>query len=103
MKGEVNKLQGYLNLHVATINILLAEHGLEKMSFAQEKANSDNLQVRERLDVAQGLIERVRSTVSGQMTLIENTNSMVKSLVDMICGDFQTSWKSLGEMVAKVS
>ena len=102
MNGEIEKLKGYLNLHVATINMLLMEHGLEKMSFAQERADSDNLQIRERLDVAQSLIERLKDTVSGQMALVQNTNAMLKRLMDTVCGEFRTSWKSLGEMAANI-
>jgi hypothetical protein len=102
MKGEVSKLQGYLNLHVATINMLLAEHGLEKLNLAQEKADSRDLQIREKLDLAQALIERIGNSVSGQAALIQNTSSMIKSLMDMVCGEFRTTWRSLGEMVANI-
>lgn len=102
MKSEVTKLQGYLNLHVNTINMLLATHSLEKISLAQERADSDSFQVRQRLDAAQDTIERIGNTIPGQMALVQRTHTVVKSLMDMICGEFRTSWRSLGQMVAQL-
>ena len=97
MKNEVIKLQGYLDLHIATINMLLAEHSLEKMSLAQERANSDSFQIHERLGQAQNVIERIGNTVTGQMALIQHTNTTMRNLMNMICGDFMTSWRSLSQ------
>ncbi|PVI07738.1 hypothetical protein DM02DRAFT_580489 [Periconia macrospinosa] len=102
MKSEVTKLQGYLNLHIATINMLLAEHSLEKMSLAQKRADSDSSQVREMLDAAQDGIERIRNTVVGQAVLIQHTHAAMRSLMNMICGEFRTSWTSLGQTVAQL-
>ena len=41
-KDDVNKLQNYLNIHIGTINILLAEHGLEKMSILSDKSSANH-------------------------------------------------------------
>lgn len=35
-KDEMKKLQSYLSIHIGTINILLAEYGLERMNLASE-------------------------------------------------------------------
>jgi hypothetical protein len=102
MKSAVTKLQGYLNLHIATINMLLVEHSLEKMNMAQNRADSDSFQVRERLGVAQDVIERIGNTVAGQMALIQHTHTTMRSLMNMISGEFRTSWRSLGQMVAQL-
>jgi len=102
MRNEVTRLQGYLNLHIATINMLLAEHSLEKMSLGQQKAESDSFQVHERLGEARNIIESVGNTVAGQMALIQHTNSTMRSLMNLICGDFMTSWRSLGQKVAQL-
>lgn len=55
-KDEIRKLQSYLNIHVGTINILLAEHGLEMMTLASEKGQLDQLHIRERLEKTQSLM-----------------------------------------------
>lgn len=45
-KDEIKKLQIYLNVHVGTINILLAEHGLDRIDIASERSERDQLQLR---------------------------------------------------------
>jgi hypothetical protein len=102
MKNEIAKLQGYLNIHIATINLLLVQHGLEKMDLIQQKAETDNLQVRERLDQAGDVIARIENSVVGQMALVQQTHTMTRNLLNMIFGEFRTSWRSLGQMVAQL-
>ena len=98
---EVCKLQSYLNIHIGTINILLAEHGLEKMDLASEKASADKLDIRERLDNTYGIIKNMRGCLTAQALVVQNTQNMLARLCEIISGEFRTSW-SLGEMVAKV-
>jgi hypothetical protein len=101
-KEEIRTLQGYLNIHVGTINILLAEHGLEKMEHASDKAAADQLHIRERLEGTRSLIERISGSLNMQKLVLENTRAMVEGLFEMISGEFRASWRSLGDMVAKV-
>lgn len=101
-KDEIQKLQNYLNLHVGTINMLLTEHGLASMTVAAEKAEVDNLQIRERLDQAHGLIRCIKGNVVAQKLIVQNTLTMLSRLCETINGEFKTSWTSLCEMVSKV-
>jgi hypothetical protein len=101
-KVEVCKLQNYLNVHVGTINILLAEYGLEVMDLAATKADTDQQHIRERLEKSERLIRSVKDNFATQAMLVQNTNSMVGKLLQLISGEFTTSWKSLGEIVAKI-
>jgi hypothetical protein len=101
-KEEVCKLQSYLNIHVGTINILLAEHGLEKMDLASEQAVADQLQIRERLEDTRGIVNSIRGSLNAQALIVGTTQKMTTRLCEMIGGEFRTSWRSLGEMVAKV-
>jgi hypothetical protein len=101
-KEEIRKLQNYLNIHVGTINILLAEHGLEKMDLASDKAAADQLDIRERLDETRGIIKTIRGSLAAQSLVVASTQRMTARLLDMISGDIRTSWQSLGEMVAKI-
>jgi hypothetical protein len=101
-KQEIRKLQNYLNIHIGTINILLAEHGLEKMDLASDKAAADQLDIRERLDNTRGIIDTISGNMAVQAMVVEKTQQTTTRLLDMISGEFRTSWRSLGEMVAKI-
>jgi hypothetical protein len=101
-KEEVRRLQNYLNIHAGTINILLAEHGLEKMDIVSDKAAADQLHIRERLETTQGFLASISGSLNTQALVIGTTQRMTTRLCEMINGEFRTSWRSLGEMVAKV-
>jgi uncharacterized protein YpuA (DUF1002 family) len=101
-KDEIRKLQSYLNVHVGTINILLAEHGLEIMSLASERVEADHMHIRERLDDTRAIINWIKDNVSAQALAVKFTNSMLSSLFDMITGEFRTTLKTLEAMVARV-
>ena len=102
-KEEVQKLQGYLNLHVTTIDMLLMEHGLATITIAAEETKADNLYIRERLDQTRSVLSHVKGSVEGQQIVVQATQSLLARLFEMVSGEFRTSWKSLGDMVAKVS
>jgi hypothetical protein len=101
-KDEIKKLQSYLNIHIGTINILLAEHGLEKMNLAFEKRELDQLHIRERLEHTKSLMQWIKDSVIAQTAAVQNTNYMLTKLFGMVSGELGSSLKSLGEMVAKV-
>ncbi|OBT40995.1 hypothetical protein VE00_08259 [Pseudogymnoascus sp. WSF 3629] len=101
-KDEINKLQSYLNIHIGTINILLAEHGLERMNLASEKGELDQLHIRERLENANSIMERIKDSVVALAIVGRNNTSMLTTLFRMVSGELHSSLKSLGEMVAKV-
>lgn len=101
-KAEISKLQGYLNSHIGTINILLAVHGFEKMDLASETAKADQLNIVKRLEDTQGIITHVQDSVTAQAQVVQTTNTMISRLFQMISGDFRISLESLGEVVAKV-
>lgn len=101
-KDAVDKLQKYLNVHLGTINLMLAEYGLESMAIATDKATMGNLHIQERLDNTRTLIEGLGSSIEGQQLIIQNTNSMVTRLLNMVSGELRASWQSLVDMVARV-
>lgn len=101
-KDEIKKLQSYLNIHIGTINILLAEHGLEKMNLASEKGELDQLHIRERLENTKSLMQWIKDSVIAQTAALQTTNSMLTKLFGMVSGEIGSSLKSLSEMVAKV-
>lgn len=101
-KDEVRKLQSYLNVHVGTINILLAEHGLEMMNIASEQAETEHANIRGRLDDTRTILGWIKDNVSAQAIAVKVANSMLCRLFDMISGEIRTTLNSLEEMVARV-
>ena len=100
-KEEIQKLQSYLNIHIGTINLLLAEHGLEMMNIASTQASVDQVHVQERLEDTQKVIQWIKKSVSTQAVTLQTTNSMLSKLFQIVSGEFRTSLKSLAEMVMR--
>ena len=101
-KEEVSKLQSYINIHIGTINILLAEHGLEKLTLATDRVTADQLGIRERLSETHDIIKKCSASLAAQTMVLQTTHGMLGTLCKMINGEFRTSWMALEEMVAKV-
>jgi hypothetical protein len=101
-KDDVRKLQSYLSVHVGTLNILLAEHGLETMNIESKKSDADRLQIKERLDHTKGILTQVQSTMSQQVTALHHVGSMLEGLYRMVSGEMKASWKTLETSVATV-
>ncbi|KFX86691.1 hypothetical protein V490_08937 [Pseudogymnoascus sp. VKM F-3557] len=101
-KDEIKKLQSYLNIHIGTINILLAEHGLEIMNLTSEKGELDQLHIRERLENTKSLMQWIKDSLIAQTAAVQKNSSMLTELFRMVSGELGSSLQSLREMVAKV-
>lgn len=101
-RDEIRKLQAYLNVHFGTINILLAEHGLERMDIASERSGRDQLQVRDRLEDTRKVIDRINSSAKSQAQAVAVANSMLCKLFQMVSGEAMASLKSIAGMVSNV-
>jgi hypothetical protein len=99
-KDEIRRMQSYLNVHVETLNILLAEHGLETMNIAQENAQSRQSDINERLETTKGVLTQVRDSVTKQAAAIFKATALLERLYNLVSGEISTSWKSLEGMVA---
>jgi hypothetical protein len=97
---EVRRIQSYLSVHIGTLNMLLAEHGLETMNLAQEKTESEQLAIRERLDTTKGVLAQVRDSVTKQAAALYNATALLEQLYNLVSGEIRTSWKRLEDMVA---
>lgn len=98
---DIRKSQNYLSVHLGTINILLAEHGLETMMLASEEAESERLQIHQRLDDTQNLLRRVQDNISAQTATVLNGMSILAKVHSIVSGETQSSWASMKEIVAK--
>jgi hypothetical protein len=99
---EVKKLQSYLNFHVGTINILLAQYGLERMDLAEQRAETQHLQIRARLDHTHDLVQETKKNTMAQALVIRNVGYVLGSLYQVVCGPMKVSLESLGQVVAKI-
>jgi hypothetical protein len=102
LKDDIKRLQTYLNVHIGTINILLAEYGLEKMDMTSRRAEADSAQVRNQLHDTHIILENVRRSLPGQALLLRNLHSMVGGIHKLVCGEIKTTLEHLGSMVRKV-
>jgi hypothetical protein len=98
-KDEIRKMQSYLSVHVGTLNILLAEYGLETISVTQEKAKSEHSEIRARLETAKGVIVQVRDSVAKQAAAVYSAASLLERLYKLVSGEIRTSLKSLENTV----
>ena len=62
MKADVHKLQHYLNTHVGTINVLLAEFQLEYLNLASAQASSNKQEIQSHLQTIEDAIKATRTT-----------------------------------------
>ncbi|KAF1357596.1 hypothetical protein EJ07DRAFT_128187 [Lizonia empirigonia] len=99
---DVKRLQTYLNVHMGTINMLLAEYGLERMHVNDEKAASTAQQVRIQAENTHSLLENVRRDFTGQALLLRRVHSTLGGLYQLVCGDMKTSLQHFAQSVNKV-
>ncbi|KAL9620375.1 MAG: hypothetical protein Q9160_005075 [Pyrenula sp. 1 TL-2023] len=99
---EIQKLQMYLSTHVATINGLLVERGLEQMVVISQKAEQNHLQLKDRLDQTQGVIAKIGQNSTTVVAAVGSLASMMENLFRMVSGEITSSLKSLQNSVVNV-
>ncbi|KAK5652130.1 hypothetical protein OQA88_10772 [Cercophora sp. LCS_1] len=98
-KDDIRKMQSYLSVHVGTLNMLLAEYGLETMNLAREKTQSGQLEIKDRLESTRGLLAQVQDSVTKQAAVVCSAGSMLERLYRLVSGEIHTSVKSLERLV----
>lgn len=101
-KDDIQRLQAYLHIHVGTINMLLAEHGLEQMSIIGKHAEVDSGYIRKELDRTNTFLEDINKKLPSQVLLLQNMHSMIGGLYSLVCGEINSSLKHFSQMVSKV-
>ena len=87
---------------MGTINVLLAEYGLEKIDLATSKAEEEHGHIRERLDSTRSILPKIQDNAVAQSLAVRNIQSMLVGLIQVITGEFKTSWASLTNRVASI-
>ncbi|KAL0258651.1 hypothetical protein SLS55_006148 [Diplodia seriata] len=101
-KEEVARLQNYLSVHVGTVNVLLAEYGLETLGTATGKAEVFQSHVRERLEGVRYILGDIEGNTIAQRQAVEANNSLLTKVYQVVCGEVSVGWKSLVNMVSTV-
>ncbi|KAH7130699.1 hypothetical protein B0J11DRAFT_548958 [Dendryphion nanum] len=99
-RNEIQALQNYLNQHVNTIHILLAEHGLERLDMAEQRILDDNLRTQERLDKTNEIVLAIKDDMLAQVSAVKTVQYMLSELYRVVCGEMRVSWNTLGQLVA---
>lgn len=89
------RLQGYLSVHIGTINILLDEHGLESLQAASGDAEVFHMHVRDTLHDMRRTLSSIEENSEAQRHAVEANNSMLTRLCQVVCGDISTGVKAL--------
>jgi hypothetical protein len=102
LNDEVHRLQTYLSVHIGTINILLAEHGFQRMNLRDKTAAVNAHLVRERLDKTNVIIDHINTNVQGQALLLRGGSNMLNSLYKLVSGDVTIALQHLSQVASKV-
>jgi hypothetical protein len=97
-RDGLSNLQTYLEIHVGTINILLAEYGLEKL----DHISSNQLDIEERLEDTRAIVDGIKDNIEVQALAVQRNSSLLTKLYQVVYGELSVSWTSLVNMVAKV-
>lgn len=101
-KDEIQKLQAYLGVHIGSVNILLAEHGLERMKLAADRSEMGQFQIKERLENTTGLLGHIQTSVASQARAVHRSMAMVERVYKILRGELKASLASFEGTVAKV-
>jgi hypothetical protein len=103
-KEDISKLQAYLAFHIGTINMLLSQHGLARISQLEDQSRVNQEAVVQSLQATRDCVEQVRERITDQdsvMRTVRDSHSILGQLRAVVLGDFGVSWKAFGDMVSK--
>lgn len=101
MKSEVQKLQNYLSLHVGTINMLLAEYGIDTMELESAATQASRDKMKELIEGTQKAVDRVSGNLDAQTAVIKSASSTVEKLLGTVT-QWDVPWKMMSDMVSKI-
>ena len=104
-KDEANKLRRYLNLHIGTINMLMLQHGLERLDIASEQSEQnrrDQEEIKDRIESCSRELKEVKGNVEAQVLAVRENKSIIYKLFRMVSGEIAAPLKTLSQTVAKV-
>lgn len=95
------KLQNYLVVHIGTINILLAQYGLETLTISCQRTEGHQDEIQRRLDSTQAWLARIQGGMSTQVSVIFRNLSLLERLYSMVNGEIKSTINSLKDAVMR--
>lgn len=99
---ELQRYQMYLQIHIGTINGLLASLGAEQMALMSLKTEENHLQIRDRLDQSQGFIAKIGQNSTTLVAAVGSLASMMENMFRMVSGEITSSLRLLQNTVVNV-
>ena len=99
---EVGRLRSYLDIHIGVINMQLVQYGFEKADIASEERAADHQALKNSMDESVREVKGVRGSIQAQALVVKESNSMVRTLLDMVGGDIGAPLKALTGVITKV-
>lgn len=101
-KEEIQKLQSYLNIHIGIINMLLVEHGLEKLDFVSKQSEENQRDIQKSFENVNAIMEHIESQTKSQALVMQTNDTMLKHLLSIVRRDVVIPLKALTSIVARV-
>ncbi|KAF2131475.1 hypothetical protein P153DRAFT_374341 [Dothidotthia symphoricarpi CBS 119687] len=101
-KDDIKRLQTYLNVHIGTINMLLAQYGLERIHVTSKKSEADALRIYEQVNTTQTMVIGLQQSVPAQALVLHKVYSMLGSVYDLVRGDIKSSLDHLEQIVSTI-
>lgn len=101
-KEEVDRLRNYLNIHVGTINMMLATKGLGQMEVASSKANDTQAAMKDHIERSSMEFNSFRGDIHAQSLAIQENRSIMSKLLQVVGGEVAAPLRSLSDIVTKV-
>ncbi|KAF4470697.1 aspartic ase precursor, partial [Fusarium albosuccineum] len=101
-RDDIRKLQTYLNVHLGSINVLLAKHGLNTVKLAADRCQTDHLQIKERLGTSTDLLSRIQTSIANQGPIISKTMSVAGMIFDILSEEVKAPLQLLEKGVESI-
>jgi hypothetical protein len=96
-KDDIGRLRAYLSVHVNTINLLLAERGIELFGNSNQRAGDHHQKIRVELRQSQAQTVDLVSRVESQGVLLKAVSLLLTSLYQMVSGEIKTRNDLVGQ------
>ena len=101
-KNEADRLRHYLNVHIGTINMLMLQHGLEKLDVASEQSEKNQEDIKDGFERCSRELKEVKSNIEAQTLAVRENKSIIQKLFWMVSSEIAAPLKALSQTVAKV-
>ncbi|KAF2195563.1 hypothetical protein K469DRAFT_722762 [Zopfia rhizophila CBS 207.26] len=101
-QNRVSHLQTYLKIHVGTINILLAEYGLEKLDRVSNNCEASQLRLEQSIEATRSTVDGIKDKTTAQVQGAQNFNSVLTRLYQVILEQLSAPLKSLVNLVSQL-